>query len=570
MISEWTNHLWQSTIFSIAVALLAVAFRRNRAQVRYWLWFSASLKFLIPFSLLINLGNNLKWAPAARKIASQLATPSISFTMEQITQPFRVDLGPALSLPWAMTNRAMAILGMWMCGIGLILLMRLRVWLRIRAIVRASTVMEISARVPVRSYPGLLEPGVVGFWHPILLLPADIRTRLTSNQLEAVLAHELCHVRRRDNLTSAVHMIVEAVFWFHPLVWWIGSRLVDERERACDEEVLSLGNEPQIYAQGILNVCKSYLESPLRCVSGVTGSNLKKRIHAIVTGRVATKLSISKKAALAAAAVTAVTLPLVIGMIMNPAFVRAQSQPPIETPSEFEARNSLNQGVRAFRNREYDSAIEFFKRATELDPALTNADLYLATAYAQRYIPGTATEENQKYADLAIQTFQKVLDRNPAEKTAAAGLGNIYRKSNRYDRARDAYLKQVQLDPENYDAYFQVGVVDWIIAHNANSGLSSDDRSKLIREGLQYLDRSMALNSEHEDTLWYQNLLLREKSGILKENARATTDQNEKNALLAEASELDARADDWSNRALELRKKNVGKAVVGGAAENEK
>lgn len=71
-------------------------------------------------------------------------------------------------------------------------------------------------------------------------------------------------------------MIVEATFWFHPLVWWIGARLVEERERACDEEVLSVGGEPHDYAEGILNVCKLYVESPLVCVSGITGSNLKK------------------------------------------------------------------------------------------------------------------------------------------------------------------------------------------------------------------------------------------------------------------------------------------------------
>ena len=57
-------------------------------------------------------------------------------------------------------------------------------------------------------------------------------------QLEAVIAHELCHVRHRDNLIAAIHMFVETVFWFHPLVWWIGKRMVEERERACDEEVL--------------------------------------------------------------------------------------------------------------------------------------------------------------------------------------------------------------------------------------------------------------------------------------------------------------------------------------------
>lgn len=86
-------------------------------------------------------------------------------------------------------------------------------------------------------------------------LPASPR-KLTDAQLESVIAHELCHVRRHDNLAAALHMLVEAVFWFHPLVWWIGARLVDERERACDEEVVRLGSDPQIYAESILKVCE--------------------------------------------------------------------------------------------------------------------------------------------------------------------------------------------------------------------------------------------------------------------------------------------------------------------------
>ncbi len=70
-------------------------------------------------------------------------------------------------------------------------------------------------------------------------------------------------------------MFVETVFWFHPLVWWIGQQTVEERERACDEEVVQELGEPKAYAEGILNVCKLYVESPLTCVSGVTGANFE-------------------------------------------------------------------------------------------------------------------------------------------------------------------------------------------------------------------------------------------------------------------------------------------------------
>jgi uncharacterized protein (TIGR03435 family) len=317
-----TNHLWQSTIFAVAAGLLTLAFRKNRAQVRYWLWFSASFKFFVPFALLMSLGSHVEWAPAAQTIAM----PVVSSTMVQFTQPFPETVSFAPSTASAPDWIPMTILGVWACGFAAIALIRFRGWLRVRAAVRASSPLEIPVPAEVRSSPGLLEPGVVGFLHPILLLPKGIAECLTPRQLEAVLAHELCHVRRRDNLTSAIHMIVEAVFWFHPLIWWIGAQLVEERERACDEAVLSLGNEPQAYAEGILNVCKIYLESPLRCVSGVTGSDLKKRIQAILTGRVAGELNFAKRVALAVAGMAALALPVIVGILTAPV-IRAQIAP---------------------------------------------------------------------------------------------------------------------------------------------------------------------------------------------------------------------------------------------------
>ena len=119
-------------------------------------------------------------------------------------------------------------------------------------------------------------------------------------------------------------MFVETVFWFHPLVWWIGKRMVAEREFACDEEVLRLGNEARVYAEGILSVCRLYVESPLACVSGVTGSDLKERIRGIVSGRVACELGFARKAGLAAAGIASLILPLLIG-VWNASVVRGQS-----------------------------------------------------------------------------------------------------------------------------------------------------------------------------------------------------------------------------------------------------
>jgi uncharacterized protein (TIGR03435 family) len=113
-------------------------------------------------------------------------------------------------------------------------------------------------------------------------------------------------------------MVVEALFWFHPLVWWIGARLVDERERACDEEVVRLGTDPDVYAESILKTCHFFVESPLTCVPGVTGSNLKKRIERIMSHSPGARLSWWAKALLTALAVTTIAAPVGIGALTSP------------------------------------------------------------------------------------------------------------------------------------------------------------------------------------------------------------------------------------------------------------
>src|SRR3954471_446630 len=123
MIGALTNHLWQSTLFAVLVGLLTVAFRKNRAQVRYWLWFSASVKFLVPFTLLITLGSQLKWAPAM----TQMAAPSVSLTFEQIAQPFSNMPASPTSTQAVAANWILRVIFMvWLVGFVTILVTRIR------------------------------------------------------------------------------------------------------------------------------------------------------------------------------------------------------------------------------------------------------------------------------------------------------------------------------------------------------------------------------------------------------------------------------------------------------------
>jgi len=317
-ISPVADHLWQSTIFASAALVLSLALRKNRAQTRYWLWLAASIKFLVPFSLLVTIGERLDW-----RTHIVLSRPASS-AIEQISQPFTMT--PMVSTPAAPESAPiLPVVGsLWLAGAAVVVSIWFMRWRRLEAQARGAMPLPISSPIPVMTLTSRMEPGVFGVIRPVLLLPEGIAERLSPAQLSAILAHELCHLRRRDNLAAAVHMVVEALFWFHPLVWWIGARLVEERERACDEEVLRMGNEPQAYAEGILNVCKFYLESPLRCAAGVTGADLKRRIAAIMTGGISHSLSTTRKLLLAAAGATVFAGPIFVG-ILNAPRMRAQS-----------------------------------------------------------------------------------------------------------------------------------------------------------------------------------------------------------------------------------------------------
>jgi beta-lactamase regulating signal transducer with metallopeptidase domain len=305
------NHLWQSTLFAGVAGLLTLALRKNPARVRNWVWLVASCKFLIPFSVLMSLGGYIGWRTEI-PVATQA---SFSIALDQVSQPFPVHVIPArvsATMPPIQNPLPAILFGIWACGLAGIACSWWVRWRRIRAAVRAGSPVKLDLPIMAISSPTLLEPGVFGVFRPTLLLPEGITKHLTPAQLKAVIAHELCHVRHRDNLTAAIQMFVESVFWFHPLAWWIGKRMVDEREQACDEEVLRLGNEPRVYAQGMLTVCEFYLESRLACVAGVSGSNLRRRIEGIMNNRIVDNLNGVKKLLLAGAGMLAVAVPIVV------------------------------------------------------------------------------------------------------------------------------------------------------------------------------------------------------------------------------------------------------------------
>ncbi|HEY2822010.1 MAG TPA: M56 family metallopeptidase [Candidatus Acidoferrum sp.] len=331
------NHLWQSTLFVAVVAMLVLAFRSNRAGTRYGLWFAASLKFLIPFSVLINLGSYLS------SFRNPYGSSSLaSMTIVQLNQPFNSQsaalvahssVAGASSLP-ALSWFAPWLLVVWLAGTIAVLAVWLVRWYRVAAIAKRATPLREGAeaaivarlqagdsqlrKVEIVSTSEAIEPGIFGIARPVLLWPEAMRGQASEAHIEAIVAHELCHVRRRDNLSALVHMLVEALFWFHPFVWWIGGRLVEDRERACDEAVVDSGRERRVYAESILKVCEVCVESPLPCVPGVSGADLRQRIAQIMSHRSVRPIGAGRKLLLVAACCLAITAPIVSGALRGP------------------------------------------------------------------------------------------------------------------------------------------------------------------------------------------------------------------------------------------------------------
>jgi bla regulator protein BlaR1 len=337
------NHIWQSTLFALMAGLLTLILQKNHARTRYWLWLAASAKFLVPFSLLFRIGSYLSWS---RRSAG--TKPGLYFAMEKFGQAFTQPTlsmisRAAHSMVYSSLMRLLPglLATVWLCGFAVVIFLWYLRWRAVSAAMRESAPLRegrevealrrlermggVQKRIELVVTRASLEPGIFGIAQPVLIWPEGISERLEDANLEAVLAHEVWHVRRRDNLTAVIHMLVEAIFWFYPVVWWLGARLLEERERACDEEVLELGTDRHVYAASILKVCEFCVELPLACVSGVTGADLKKRMVAIMNENVVRELDFGRKLLLSTAGLLAIVVPITLGLT-NATSSRAELQ----------------------------------------------------------------------------------------------------------------------------------------------------------------------------------------------------------------------------------------------------
>jgi len=284
--------------------------RANSAALRHWIWMLASLKFLVPFSLLFFVGSYIG-LPAARTVDTPPlmlgdALQSVSLLVSP-TDALRAAESGAVSIALVM------LLAVWLGGALLVGTRWLFAWRAAESLVRAARPAP-GALPDARITDADIEPAVARVFHPVVLLPAALLGRLSQPEIDAVLAHEREHIERNDNLKDSIHRLVETLFWFHPAVWWIGRQMLEERERACDEAVLEGGHDGGEYASGILAVCR-HCSAGAALTATATSGNLTQRVRYILGDGRPAALGAVKAMSLLIATIAATTVPMFAGAV---------------------------------------------------------------------------------------------------------------------------------------------------------------------------------------------------------------------------------------------------------------
>jgi tetratricopeptide (TPR) repeat protein len=241
----------------------------------------------------------------------------------------------------------------------------------------------------------------------------------------------------------------------------------------------------------------------------------------------------------------------------------AQAQEPAGLSAA--ARQQAEAGVAAFKQGHYDAAAVHFQQAVEMAPQYTAARLYLATTYAQLYIPGANTPDNVRNGEAAIREFKQVVDTDDEQcgckLQAMKGIASVYFNMKRLDDAAEWYSHVVAADPKDAEAYYSMGVIRWTEAYQprmelrAKIGLKPTEpmppgpecaqiRAKnenSVEDGMRVMKKALELRPDYDDAMAYMNLLYRERADYECDDPQAR------------AADLKT-ADEWVDRTMAVKK----------------
>jgi beta-lactamase regulating signal transducer with metallopeptidase domain/biopolymer transport protein ExbD len=301
-IAGWTllHFVWQGTAIGIVAAVGFWLLRGSAPHVRYALACAALVTMVIaPVATAVRLSSSAPVGADSPGLTSTivLAPPtSDAAPREEATPPAIRKAAPRPRVEAALPT----IVLLWLAGVALLQLRLIGGWWHVRGLHRASFTAPpstwnaracwLATRVGVRRLVHVVEahavdiPSVIGWWRPVILLPIGALSGLTPAQADAILVHELAHIRRHDYLVNGLQHVAETLLFYHPAVWWTSRRMRIEREHCCDAIVVRMCGDPIDYAAALVELEAGRNTPPALAVAATDGS-LIRRIRVLLTAR---------------------------------------------------------------------------------------------------------------------------------------------------------------------------------------------------------------------------------------------------------------------------------------------
>jgi beta-lactamase regulating signal transducer with metallopeptidase domain len=560
------NAVWQIAIIAAVAALASQLMRNSPASYRHLVWVSALLAaVLLPLS-------SIHKPPTTTSVRVAIPFPPTESVAHAPVSTGKPPTPPPI-VPKDVSFSNTSATGIVYLYLLFVLFRSLRftlAWIRtvrIKACAEACKVHPPLERVwtlcrdafgvtraGLLSSRAISSPLAVGASRPVVIVPESFLTETSEEVLTAALGHELAHIARHDFGANLFYEMLHVTISIHPASWLIRHQIEQTREMACDEAVTSRLLEPRVYARSILHIAKSLttVSSPGYTLGIFDGSMLEQRIRHLLQRPAA---SLRRARWLLA---TAVSTLAVCAVIASGVALTARAQSPFQ--------DHMRQAVDAYNNGDFKDAIEHFTNAAGLEPANSNAKLFLANAlmrdfYTQEGPPDT------RLLTAARQQYQAVLARDPRNKQAVAGMTALAIDGKQFREAREWAEKLAGVDPNDKTAWYTMGLLDWAIvfpeyqrAKQATGGKPEEYRIPdanvrknlrdqylpLIKDGKQMLSKALELDPQYDQAMAYLNLLLRIEAAMWDDPA------------LAEA--LIVKADMWVTKAIDTKRKRVPEA----------
>ncbi len=305
------HFIWQGVVIAVLLAIALRLLRKSSANMRYAAACSAMILFGVSAVVTMQAVTPARViVPVHTEIAEAVDKPPAATVVEEVPGPSKaVTTKPAKiatevpSLSWkerivtGAKQRLSHIVFFWTLGVLLLSVWHLGGWaqlqrLRRRMVKPVSDSVQANAKrlaklIGVRRAVELTEsalvqvPTVIGWLKPVILLPASVLTGLSGEQLEAILAHELAHIRRHDYLVNMFQTVIEIVGFYHPAVWWVSHRIRAERENCCDDIAVRVCGDGVVYAKA-LTAIEELRGSGHRLAIAASGGSLLDRIRRLV------------------------------------------------------------------------------------------------------------------------------------------------------------------------------------------------------------------------------------------------------------------------------------------------